>query len=738
MPGKPITVLSVSIIILFALYALLALASFDVGIFGKMVGNTLLRGFGVGAYAVPFLLFCLAYEIARFSRTGKFRSIGRLAGLTSWFFIFLTLSQWRAYASGFYLETGAFAGLTGEGLYRLLSYYLGDSGMLLFLFLLAFLGTFAIGEGRWVRSLFGLVGRMRDTLAAVPFIRKKDERELTPEPRRVLRHKPPESLQKYWPEDVTFTPKEIPEAGRGPKVYEMETGETLSEVCDDSFNPDDLVVQSGSGGRQSAKAPRGNRPRRKGALSGKKPGNVRSRWTLPETGLLDEYASRTQRVSPTEVQHGILRLEQTLSEFSVAGKVVNVMVGPTITRYEFQPAPGVKVNKITSLSNDIALSFAAAAVRIEAPIPGKSAVGIEIPNEHKEIVSFRELVESKVFQRNPSPLLMALGKDVTGKLLAWDMKNAPHLLIAGATGSGKSVCINSILASFLFRADPNQLRIALIDPKKVELSLYTDLPHLCAPVISEVRWVVKFLKWMCREMDSRYHLLSDLSTRNIEEYNALVEENERLPYVVVVIDELADLMMTAPADVEAYICRLAQMARAVGIHLLLATQRPSVDVITGLIKANFPSRLAFAVSSQADSKTILDGVGAEKLLGNGDLLFSPVGINKAIRGQGAYLSTSETKRVVEHWLSNSGEINYPMEFILKDDVEDDLEEEEELYREAISIVVENGKASTSLLQRRLRIGFNRAARLIEKMERDGVVGPYEGSKPRKVMVNKGD
>jgi len=397
------------------------------------------------------------------------------------------------------------------------------------------------------------------------------------------------------------------------------------------------------------------------------------------------------------------------------------------------------VNKIVALSNDIALAFAAAAVRIEAPIPGRSAVGIEIPNENKEIVSMKELLETTHFLKDSSPLSIVVGKDVIGRPLICDLRDMPHLLIAGATGSGKSVCINVILASLLYKADPNQLRIAMVDPKRVELSIYADLPHLCVPVISDVRWVVKFLKWLCREMDTRYKMLSDLSTRNKQENNKTVEEYERLPYVVVIIDELADLMMTAPSDVESYICRLAQMARAVGIHLVVATQRPSVDVITGLIKANFPSRISFAVSSQADSKTILDGPGAEKLLGNGDMLFSPVGVNKSIRGQGAYISTSETKKIVEHWLNQSGEIYYSMDFVLKEEVaETSDDDDEELYREAVSVVIENGKASTSLLQRRLRIGFNRAARLIERMESEGLVGPYEGSKPRKVIANRGD
>ncbi len=715
MTGNQRKVLFVSFLVLFSLYAFLALITFDVGIVGDIIADSFFRAFGIGAYAFPFLLFYYAFEIVRFQRSTRFRSIGRIVGFSGWYLIFLTLSQWRASESGYVLESGPFGGTTGDTLFRTALLYLGETGMLLTLFVLSFLSTFAVGEGKWVYTTASLLKKIPEVSIRVPSF-KRSKAKIPP-------HTP-----------LAFTPGDPVPAGNE-RIHRLDDEEFHEERLEHHFDPADLDVPRKSSVSPKVIIAHSPQQEERKPLPRKKKRSEAGGWHIPGSGLLNPYQRNTERVTTDEVNRGIIRLERTLNEFNVAGKVINVMVGPTITRYEFQPAPGVKVNKVVGLSNDIALSFAAAAVRIEAPIPGKSAVGIEIPNENKEMVVFRELVESRSFSKSHSPLVIALGKDVTGKHLIWDLKNAPHLLIAGATGSGKSVCINSILGSLLYRADPNQLRIALIDPKKVELSLYGELPHLCSPVISDVRWVVKFLKWMCREMDSRYQLLSDLGTRNIEEYNNVMESNEKLPYVVVVIDELADLMMTAPSDVEAYICRLAQMARAVGIHLLLATQRPSVDVITGLIKANFPSRLAFAVSSQADSKTILDGTGAEKLLGNGDLLFSPVGVNKALRGQGAYISTSETKKIIDHWARQEGDIFYSMEFILKDEPEDAYDEEEELYQDAVSIVLENGKASTSLLQRRLRIGFNRAARLIEKMERDGVVGPYEGSKPRKVMMN---
>lgn len=682
----------------FAIYSLLIVFSFDVGELGELIGFYLFRFLGVGAYLLPFFLGYLAYEVYHFQPARKFRVTSRIISFSLWIVIFLTLSQRAAERAGFSFSDGDFAGIVGAFLYRHLVYYLGDTGTILALFFTAFLAVYLGGEGKLLRQL-SQGWRFLKRKGGELFSRRREipQREIASSGvSRPIKVKEKEIVSSSW------------------------EGEALDEV----FAPPELKAKE----EAQAKKKLTSSSRKKKSTT----------WTLPSPQILRVYPSRGGEKTKKEVMEEIDKLEQTLAEFNVLGKVVNVQVGPTITRFDFQPAPGIKVQKITSLSNDLALAFAVAAVRIEAPIPGRSAVGIEVPNRHKELVSLRDLIESEEFKKSESPLTVALGRDVSGRPLVWDLREAPHLLIAGATGSGKSVCINSILTSLLYRATPNDLRIGLVDPKRVELSLYSGLPHLCAPVISEARWVVRFLKWLCREMDNRYELLSEVSARNIEEYNQMVEEGEKLPYVVIVIDELADLMMTAPTEVESSLCRIAQIARAVGMHLVVATQRPSVDVITGLIKANFPSRLAFAVSSQVDSRTILDSPGAEKLLGNGDLLFAPLGASKPIRGQGAFVSTSETKKLVECWLNQSGDIYYPLEYVPREERGVGEEEEDELYQEAVRVVIESGKASTSLLQRRLRVGFNRAARLIEQMEREGIVGPYEGSKPRKVITPKGE
>ena len=426
-------------------------------------------------------------------------------------------------------------------------------------------------------------------------------------------------------------------------------------------------------------------------------------------------------------------LEKTLNNFGVDASVINVTHGPTITRYEIQPEVGVKVSKVVNLSNDIALSLAAHDVRIEAPIPGKSAIGIEVPHQGPSMVRFREIVESDKFNGSDTRLNLGLGRAVDGSAVVADLGKMPHLLVAGATGSGKSVCINSIIASLLYQNTPEELKLLLIDPKKVELVNYNGLPHLFSPVVTDCKKAASTLQLIVKEMEDRYDLFAETGTRGIESYNK--KSDDPLPYIVVIIDELSDLMMVAANDVEDAICRLAQMSRAAGIHLVIATQRPSVDVITGLIKANIPSRISFAVSSATDSRTILDTGGAEKLLGNGDMLFHPVGAKKPFRVQGAYIDNEEINNLV-NYLSNQTE----PDFYIDEDEFEDLElnlddEEDELLEDAIRLVVEY-RASISMLQRRLHIGHSRAARLIDTMEEMGIVGPYVGSKPREVLITE--
>ncbi|PHB78154.1 cell division protein FtsK, partial [Bacillus pseudomycoides] len=432
-------------------------------------------------------------------------------------------------------------------------------------------------------------------------------------------------------------------------------------------------------------------------------------------------------------------LDTTFNNFHVGAHVINVSQGPAVTRFEVQPDPGVKVNKITNLSDDIKLSLAAKDVRIEAPIPGKSAIGIEVPNKESKPVFLREILRSPVFTKSESPLTVALGLDISGAPIVTDIRKMPHGLIAGATGSGKSVCINAILTSILYKAKPHEVKLMLIDPKMVELAPYNSIPHLVAPVITDVKAATAALKWAVEEMEHRYELFAHAGARDLARYNTIVSSREipgeTLPYIVIVIDELADLMMVAPGDVEEAICRIAQKARACGIHLLVATQRPSVDVITGLIKSNIPTRIAFTVSSQVDSRTIIDIGGAEKLLGRGDMLFLGNGTSKPVRVQGVYVSDDEIEKTVEH-VKKQMKPNY---LFKQEDLlakTEQHETEDELFFDACQFVVEQGGASTSSVQRKFRIGYNRAARLIEEMEAQGIISEARGTKPRDVLISE--
>ena len=463
-------------------------------------------------------------------------------------------------------------------------------------------------------------------------------------------------------------------------------------------------------------------------------------YRLPPVSLLDEYENK-KTGSRKELLSSARKLEDTLSTFGVDAKVIQVSVGPAITRYELQPSPGVKVSRIISLSDDIALSMAATSVRIEAPIPGKSAIGLEIPNRETVPVSLREIIESGIFKNSPSHITVALGKDIAGNPVAVDLSEMPHLLIAGATGSGKSVCINTIITSLLYKASPAHVKLILIDPKIVELSHYNGIPHLLAPVVTEPRKATAVLNWVVQEMTNRYKEFARTGVKDIHRYNQvkqLENSQEYLPQIVVIIDELSDLMMVSPAEVEDAICRLAQMARASGIYLVVATQRPSVDVITGIIKANIPSRISFAVSSQVDSRTILDMAGAEKLTGKGDMLYYPTGEQKPIRVQGALVEEEEIERVVA-FIKGQVEPRYSEE-VMDAAQQRNIDEEgsDALLHDAIGIALDYGQASASLLQRKLKIGYARAARIIDQMEERGIISGFEGSKPRRVLVNRED
>lgn len=475
-------------------------------------------------------------------------------------------------------------------------------------------------------------------------------------------------------------------------------------------------------------------------------------YRYPPVSLLSEPKQESAKNISEELESTATLLVNTLRSFGVESRIINISRGPSVTRYELQPAAGVKISKITNLADDIALNLATAGVRIEAPIPNKPAVGIEVPNKANSIVKIREIIDSQVFSSAKSKISVALGRDITGEQRITDISKMPHGLIAGATGSGKSVCINSIIMSILFKASPEEVKLLLIDPKVVELGIYNGIPHLIVPVVTDPRKAAGALGWAVLEMEKRYKLFAENDVRNISGYNDLAERREdleKLPQIVIIIDELADLMMTSPGEVEDSICRLAQKARAAGMYMIVATQRPSVDVVTGLIKANIPTRIAFAVSSMVDSRTILDVGGAEKLMGKGDMLFLPTGAIKPERIQGCFVSDEEVEKVVnflkgdrtqsyDEEVMNEIERQAAKEKAAKSGMPEDAVEDDgdPMLNEAIECVIDAGQASTSLLQRKLRLGYARAARIVDQMEERGVVGPYEGSKPRQVLMTK--
>ncbi len=479
-------------------------------------------------------------------------------------------------------------------------------------------------------------------------------------------------------------------------------------------------------------------------------------YELPPLDCLDKPKLNSNTGSADELRQRGETIVKTLKSFGVGTRIVDICQSPSVTRFELQPDPGVKISKITALADDIAMNLAAYGVRIEAPIPNKNAVGIEVPNAEKAMVTLREILESTSFQNSKSKLNVALGRDIQGEATCADLAKMPHLLVAGTTGSGKSVCLNTMIVSLLYNAKPDEVKLIMIDPKKVEFTVYRSIPHLLVPVVADPRKAAGALSWAVAEMDKRYALFADNGVRNLQGYNnyALAEGLPKMPQIVIIIDELSDLMMAASNEVEDSICRLAQKARAAGMHLIVATQRPSVDVITGLIKANIPSRIAFAVKSQIDSRTIIDTQGAEKLLGNGDMLYCPVGLSKPVRVQGSYVSDEEIERVID-FVTSQGEVKYDdavmQEIELKaaqdgkkksgsaldtDSMSSGGDYDDEMFPKAVEVVVEAGMASTTLLQRKLKLGYARAARIVDELAEKGIIGPFEGSKPRKVLITK--
>ncbi|RPF55937.1 FtsK/SpoIIIE family DNA translocase [Aquisalibacillus elongatus] len=640
----------------------------------------------------------------------------------------LTWDYYEAYQDGAITYENIGAGMVGATLFAL-SYYLLSSAGAKVLAIFGFLIGFMLLTERSISdALKNLINRVR-TMAQNVVQKFKERRaarleaqEQSDEPETTYSIEANEIKQ----DDHNPVIEDFQENKSTPSTDEIETNELETKQWTDTLENEDTVEQ-GTNDESLEDLPMTE--------------VENESYKLPSLQILNNPVAHSQQQEKSQIQSTVQKLEKTFQSFGVKAKVTKVHVGPAVTKYEVYPDVGVKVSKIVNLHDDLALALAAKDIRIEAPIPGKSAIGIEVPNTEVAQVTLREVMQHS--QNNPSKLLFGLGRDIAGEAITAELNKMPHMLIAGATGSGKSVCVNGIITSILLRAKPHEVKMMMIDPKKVELNVYNGIPHLLAPVVTDPKKASQALKKIVSEMERRYDLFSETGTRNIEGYNEYVNKvNERdgenhphLPYVVVLIDELADLMMVASNEVEDSITRLAQMARAAGIHLIIATQRPSVDVITGVIKANIPSRIAFSVSSQTDSRTILDGGGAEKLLGKGDMLFLPVGASKPTRIQGAFLSDDEVESIVDFCVEQQ-KAQYQEEMIPDEVSEVTNDVDDDLYEDAVQLIVQMQSASVSMLQRKFRIGYTRAARLIDAMEERGIVGPYEGSKPRKVLVSQ--
>lgn len=663
---------------------------------GAYLADFFIRKFGYTALLFPFLLFYWALLVSRglFSNPslkiiGLLFSLFSLASLIAVFSINTSLAYW---CSGIY------------GLYfaQLLINYFGRIGSAVIFFTVLLMATIIATELPIhiyiLNTLWKILKVMRGLLLRI-FKYKKPA--VSNKIRTLAQSKAREKISEEVPKTSTLKIKE--------------------EFVETKKKPSEVKVKI---------------KKEKKELLPSMPGNG---YQLPPLELLNPLPPLKERKIIQDLSKNAQLLEDTLRDFGIEAKVVNIEKGPVITRYELQPASGIKVQWIASLADDIALVMKSYNVNVIAPLPGKGTVGVDVPNVNISYVYLREVIESPEFEKHQSLLALALGKTVAGEPLIADLTNMPHLLIAGTTGSGKTVCINSLLTSLLYRATPDEVKFILIDPKMVELAHFNGLPHLIVPVVTDANQAVASLEWAVAEMESRYQLLAKAGVRNILSYNEKKKEPQlpkHLPYIVIIIDELADLMLTASKEIESAIARLAQLSRAIGIHMILATQRPSVDVITGVIKANFPSRISFKVASKVDSRTVLDINGADKLLGKGDMLFIPPGSSKPIRAQGCLIKDEEIERVV-NFIKSQRKPKYQEEIFKSTSIHPSAKSKRDrLYEEAVDVIMETGQASVSILQRRLGIGYTRAARLIDLMEEDGIVGPYRGAKPREILIDR--
>jgi S-DNA-T family DNA segregation ATPase FtsK/SpoIIIE len=716
------------------------------GLIGAFLAQGLLVSFGLASYLIPFLF--LVWSWCFFTQRVPERKIFKLVGLGMALVaasIFLAISVFpelrfaRAGAVGYVLGSRLlrYFGLIG-------SYIVTGSCFLLALLLATDFLIYPLVRGAVLRlqesfaqvfdALRRVVGWVQEV--GVRLHRPGKENKAAVQERRERRPERPE--RQTEPRFKTYVPDEpiirtnlredkpVKEREGREKQEKPRSAETAKPETARGLEPAarEMTAKDVSG---REKEPTGEALRIKASQS------EEGTYRYPSSDLLRKPEAST--IHADDLRGNSRIVEETLSEFGIEAKVVEVEQGPVITRYELLPAPGVKVNRIISLGDDLALALKATSLRFIAPIPGKSAIGIEVPNTKTTAVFLRELIESREFRNGSLALPLAIGKDTSGKPLIADLTQMPHLLIAGTTGSGKTVCVNSIIAGLLYHSSPERLKFVMIDPKMVELAVYHPIPHMLAPVVTDTKKAAATLGWVVAEMENRYKLLASRGVRNIQAFNT--QSDEIMPYIVVVIDELADLMMVAQDKVEGAIARLAQLSRAVGIHLILATQRPSVDVITGVIKANFPARISFKVASKVDSRTVLDGNGADKLLGKGDLLFLLPGEAKLIRGQGAFVVDEEISRVAQFVAQQrSPEYHPEINALQEERGGGGTQEKDEVFDDAVQVVLETGVASASTLQRRLRLGYTRAARIIDQMEAEGIVGPHRGSKPRDILVDR--
>lgn len=710
-------------VILFLLGIFLCMSLFgrDMGVFGGWLRDTLRFFFGMTAVVPCFFVSLLG---GRYIYKGIGFQITKRVVLGG--ILYVLLACWIHYflsAAGKELDIQnvlAYGGIIGSVSVWGLHILFGNAGTAIFLFAATVSGVLLLSKWSLTRSVRSIGAKTETGVKQVQSaIREKksawDEKKKAGEK---------QAEEEGVPQGFLFERREVPENERPVQLPSVP-----EDILEAAASEDRIISEAAEASDGTSGGGEDNLP-----AAQEEP----AQYHIPPLSLLHE-GKGTGSSAVTDAKKHMSILEATLKSFGVNVKITDVSVGPTVTRYELEPAPGVKVSRITNLQDDIALQLAATHVRIEAPIPGKSAVGIEVPNAKTAEVALRDVLDSSSFQNARGGVPAALGKDITGKPVITDLTKMPHILIAGSTGSGKSVCINTLIMSVLFHARPEEVKLILIDPKVVELSVYNGIPHLRIPVVTDPKKAAGALQWAVREMESRYQQFSEAHVRDIGGYNK-VTQGQPMPYIIIIIDELADLMMVASDSVEGAICRLAQKARAAGIHLVLATQRPSVDVITGVIKANIPSRISFAVSSQVDSRTILDMAGAEKLIGKGDMLFNPIGAPNPIRVQGAFISDEEVESVVSYIKaecegvpSEYEEIN--LEIPEAQEKTQSAEQEDELLQEAAEWVLDTKKASVSMLQRRFRIGYTRAGRLMDTLESMGIVGPAEGAKPREVLMS---